>query len=469
MRIEETILSNLVNDEEYTRKVIPFIEPEYFQDAAEKIVFEQIAAFIDKYNNNPTKEALLIEVNKAPHSEQMFKDITTVIENIKKAPCEAKWLLDSTESFCKERAVYNAIMKSISIMDGEDKEHEPGAIPDILSDALSVAFDKNVGHDYFRNAEDRFNYYNEEHKRLPFDIDILNAITQGGIRMGTLWCWLGGTGAGKSLIMCHQAAANLMDGRNVLYLTMEMGEEEIAERIDANLMNVNMDEVESLPKDIFAKKIAKVHNRTKGKLMVKQFFGQVNVNHFRYLLKELKLKKNFTPDVIYVDYLNLCASARLKYGSNVNTYLYVKSIAEEIRSLAMEYELPIITATQMNRSGLSDSDPTLENVSESTGLSSTVDYMVSIVRTEELDKLGQVMFKQLKNRYGDLNYYRRFVVGIDRGKMRLYNTEQDAQDDIMNDTPVMDNADFGERYNEEESMKFMTKKAGRKDFAKLFG
>ncbi len=470
MKLETTILSNLIFNDEYTRKVIPFLKSEYFSYDSDRIVYEEIAKFIEKYNANPSIEALKIEIERLSLTEGIYKEITETVNSLQKSDVDQKWLLDNTESFCKERAVYNAIMNSISIIEGEDKTREQGAIPEILSNALSVSFDKNVGHSYFGNAEDRFNYYHEEHERLSFDIDIFNSITGGGIRKGTLFVYLGATGGGKTLIMCHNASANLLDGKNVLYITLEMGEEEICERIDANLMNVPIQEIPLLSRDMYQKKIKKVREKTDGKLVVKQYAaGSFGVNHFRYLLKELKLKKNFTPDVIYVDYLNLCASSRLKYGSNVNTYLYIKSIAEELRGMGIENDIPIISATQMNRSGLSDSDPTLENTSESIGLAATVDYMISIIRTEELDNLGQIMFKQLKNRYGDLNYYRRFVVGIDRGKMRLFNAEQNAQNDVMDDTPVMDNSDYGERYNEEESMRFMTKKAGRKDFSKLFG
>lgn len=470
MRLEPVILSNLVHNEEYVRKVIPFLKPEYFNEPSEKLLYEEISSFVQKYNNRPTKETLLIALDKVTNvSEPVFKAASDAVNDLSDDKKDFEWLIEETEKFCQERAVFNAITKSIGIMEGQDKEHDKGFIPTILSDALAVSFDSSVGHDYFKNAEDRFKYYHEDHERLPFDIDIMNKITGGGLRKKTLMCYLGGTGAGKSLVMSHNAAANLLEGKNVLYLSLEMGAEEIGERIDANLLNVPFDDVSNLSKKMYEKKMANLYAKTKGRLVIKQYSaGSVGVNHFRYLLKELRIKSNFTPDVIYVDYLNLMASARLKYGSNIGSYMYVKSVAEELRGLALELDIPIITATQMNRSGLHDSDPTLENTSESIGLAATVDYMISIIRTEELDDLNQIMFKQLKNRYGDLNYYRRFVVGIDRPKMRLFNTEQSAQDDVMEDKPVMDSTEYGQRHDEDEKMGWMTKKTGRKDFSGLF-
>ena len=470
MRIEQTILSNLIYDESYARRVLPFLKDDYFQDQTEKLLFSEIDNFIDKYNGIPTKETLLIELNKKENiPEQIFKNLIEYVEQITFEKKDSTWLIDNTEQFCQERAVYNAIMESISIIEGRSQNKEKGGIPTILADALGVSFDDHIGHDFLLDAEERFEFYNKKEDRIPFDLDYFNTITKGGLPRKTLNVFIAGTGVGKTLAMCHMAAANMLNGQNVLYITLEMAEERIAERVDSNLLNIPVNELEGFPKKIYDDKINKLRKKTSGKLIVKEFpTATVGSNHFRHLLNELSLKKNFQPDIVYIDYINLCTSSRLKYGSNVNSYTYIKAVAEELRGLAVEKNLPIVSATQLNRTGFTNSDPGLEDTSESFALPATVDFMCALISTEEMEQLGQIMIKQLKNRYGDPTQNRRFVVGVDRAKMRLYNVEQSAQSDIVDDRPVMDKSEFAERFDEEENMKWMTKKAGRKDFSKLF-
>jgi replicative DNA helicase len=470
MRLEQTILSNLIYDEEYTRRVLPFLKVDYFQDQTEKVLFEEIDSFVAKYNGLPTKDTLLIELNKKDNiPEQTFSSLVEYIDGLTFEKKDSEWLIDNTEEFCQEKAVFNAIMKSINIIEGKSKTDDKGSIPTILSDALGVSFDNYIGHDFIENADQRYEFYNQKEDKIPFDLEYFNLITDGGLPNKTLNVIMAPTGAGKSLFMCHFAAANLLAGKNVLYITMEMAEERIAQRIDSNLLNIPIAELKGFPKKIYDDKINRLRLKTGGKLIVKEYpTATAGSGHFRHLLNELHLKKNFRPDIIYIDYLNICASSRLKFGANVNSYSYIKAIAEELRGLAVEKNLPIVSATQINRSGSTNTDPGLEDTSESFGLPATVDFMCVIISTEELEKLGQVMVKQLKSRYNDITAHKRFVVGIDRAKMRLFNTEQSAQDDIMNDKPVMDNSTYGERQKEEDQMKWMTKKSGRKDFSSLF-
>ena len=446
MAIEQIIFNNLVYNEDYARKVIPFLKEEYFLDHSQKIIFKLIDDYSKKYNNFPSKEALAIDLTNAGNvGENAFKQCKDIIENIEQdSDTKIEWLLDQTEKFCQEKAIYNSIMKSIEIIDDKTGKHSKGAIPQILSDALAVSFDTHIGHDFIEDADSRFEFYHTTEKRIPFDIDYMNSITQGGLPNKTLNIALAGTGVGKSLFMCHCAASNLMKGYNVLYITLEMAEERIAERIDANLLDVTVDDLKLLPKDSYDKKMNRVKNKTTGKLVIKEYptacAGSAN---FRHLLNELKIKKNFVPDIIYIDYLNICMSSRLKNGANINSYTLVKAIAEELRGLAVEFNVPIISATQTTRSGYSSSDVGLEDTSESFGLPATADFMFALISTEELQDLGQIMVKQLKNRYSDPGVNRRFVVGIDRSKMRLYDVEQSAQEDLL-DGPVMDNTRFGE-------------------------
>jgi replicative DNA helicase len=472
MKIEQTILSSLIYDENYARRVLPFLNSEYFHDSTERLVFDQIDKFITKYNGLPTKDTLLIEIEKKDGiPENLYKNtIDFINDQLTYDAKDINWLVDSTEEFCQERAVYNAIMESINIIDGKSKTGEKGTIPTILSDALSISFDDHIGHDFLDNSDERYNFYNMKDERIPFDLDYFNKITRGGLPKKTLNVLLAGTAVGKSLAMCHFAAANLLDGRNVLYITLEMAEERIAERIDSNLLNIPLNELEGFPKNIYDEKITRLKKKTSGKLIIKEFpTATVGSAHFRHLFNELHLKKNFRPDIVYIDYINLCTSSRIKMGSNVNSYSYIKAVAEELRGLAVEKNVPIVSATQLNRTGFSNSDPGLEDTSESFALPATVDFMVALISTEEMEQLGQIMVKQLKNRYNDPTQYRRFVIGVDRSKMRLFNTEQSAQGDIVDDRPVMDKSEFGERRADEENMKFMTKKTGRKDFSKLFG
>ena len=447
MRTEHLILKNLITDEDYARRTLPYLKSQYFQDVNERIVYEEIDNFITKFNTLPSREALTIELdNRSNINDNQFAEIAKYVGDLKSEDKDDKdWLVQTTEKFCQEKAIYNAIMESIQIIDG-DGQQDKGAIPSLLSDALAVSFDPNVGHDLFDNSDARFDFYHRVEERIPFDLEYLNAITKGGVPKKSLNIILAGTGVGKSLAMCHMASANLLDGKNVLYITLEMAEEKIAERIDANLLNVKLDELTELPKESYDKKINRVKNKTTGKLIVKEYpTAAANVGHFRHLINELKLKKQFKPDIIYIDYLNICASSRIKMGGSVNTYTYIKSIAEELRGLSVEQNLPIWSATQTTRSGFSNSDVGLEDTSESFGLPATADFMLAIISTEELNNLNQVLVKQLKNRYGDPNTHKRFVLGIDRSKMRLYDVEQTAQEDLINVDDTGPVNTFGDR------------------------
>ena len=448
--IEQTILRNLLTDEKYMRKVLPFIKPDYFQGVYRSL-FKEAGKYVAKYNKLPTAETLIIELDDSKSftndNYQMAVDIipqlytNDVIDN--------DWLLDATEKWCQDRAVYNAIMESISIIDGKHESLTKNALPDILSKALGVSFDKNVGHDYIENVEERYEFYHTEEDRIPFDLEYFNKITKGGVPRKTLNICLAGTGVGKSLYMCHLAASALTEGRNVLYITMEMAEERIAERIDANLLNVPIDQLENLSKDMFTTKVQDLSRKTAGKLIIKEYpTGSAHSGHFRALLNELKLKKQFAPDVIFVDYLNICASSRMKaMGGSINSYTYIKAIAEELRGLAVEYDVPVWSATQTTRSGYSNSDVGLEDTSESFGLPATADLMFALISTEELEQLGQLMVKQLKNRYNDPTQNKRFVIGVDRSKMRLFDAEEGEQT-LTDDTPVFDNTNTGERFKD---------------------
>jgi len=475
--IEDIVFSHLLNNEEYARKVIPFLKTEYFQTRTNKVLFELINNYITEYNRIPSREAMAAKLESLNNlSEDEFTGCGSFLANLEyDSATSVDWLIDETEKFCQERAVYNAIMDSIKIIDKKDPKRNKGSIPEILQEALAVSFDTNIGHDFIGDADARFDFYHLQEEKLEFDLEYFNKITKGGISRKTLSCILASTGVGKTMFMTHNAAHHLSIGKNVLYITMEMSEERIAERIDANLMNITVDDLRTLSKDAFDKKINKIAGKTRGKLIIKEYpTSSAGSAHFRHLLQELRIKKNFTPDVIYIDYLNICASTRMKMGGSINSYQYIKSIAEELRGLAVEFNLPIITATQSNRDGYNSSDIGLDNTSESFGLPATVDLMFALISTEELESLNQIMVKQLKNRYGDINDNKRFVIGVNRSKMRFYDTEQSSQDDILDGPknkysakPVMDNSDFGTRYEEEENMRFITKKAGRKDFSSL--
>jgi len=469
MTTEQIILANLISNEEYARKSLPYVKAEYFADKLERLAYTQISNYVEKYNTLPTKESLIIEIDSANNIlDSEYEQCVQIINGLKSDANEGEgWLLDITEKFCQEKSLHNAIMSSISIIDGSDKNKDKGAIPQILSDALSVSFDPNVGHDFLEDGDERYDFYHRTEEKLAFDLEYLNKITKGGLPKKSLNIILAGTGVGKSLAMCHFASANLLDGKNVLYITMEMASEKIAQRIDANLMNVTLDELETLPKPIYDKKLDKIKGKTSGKLIIKEYpTACAGSGHFRYLLNELKLKKAFVPDIIYIDYLNICMSSRVKGGAQVNSYTLVKAIAEELRGLAVEFNVPIVSATQTTRSGYTNSDPGLEDTSESFGLPATADMLFALVSSEELEDLGQIMVKQLKNRYSDINP-KRFVVGVDRSKMRLYDVEQDQQDDIVDDGPVFDKGDYGKRWKEQDQMGWATKKLGRKDFSGL--
>jgi len=444
-RIEKVILRNLVYNEEYLRKVIPFIEPDYFNDRSERIVFEHITKYVAEYNSLITKEILKIEIeDRRDITQDEVKNIYGTINELEDIECDFEWLSDTTEKWCRDRAIYLALMESIKIADGQDDKKNRDAIPTILSDALSVSFNRNVGHDYLEDYEERYELYNKKESRIQFDLEYFNKITKGGLPNKTLNIALAGTGVGKSLFMCHHASAVLLEGKNVLYITLEMAEEKIAERIDANLLNVNIQEIVDLPKPIFEGKVTNLAKKTQGSLIIKEYpTASAHSGHFKALLNELALKKSFKPDIIFIDYLNICASSRYRAGSNVNSYSYIKAIAEELRGLAVEANVPIVSATQTTRSGFASSDVDLTDTSESFGLPATADLMFALISTEELEGLGQIMVKQLKNRYNDPTYNRRFVIGVDRTKMRLYDCEQQAQDDLLDSGQEVE-------YNEED-------------------
>ena len=431
MRIEQLVLKHLINNEDYARKTIPFLQKEYFSDSTEGLVFEKIKKFINDYNSIPSREALSIEIdNDKSVNDEQFKSCGKIIDEltIDEAP-DVQWLLDKTEKFCQEKAVYNAIMESIQIIDGKDKKKSSGTIPNILSDALSVSFDNHIGHDFLDDAEKRYNFYHTEENKIPFDIELLNAVTKKGLSNKSLNIILAGTGVGKSLAMCHFAANNLTDGKNVLYITLEMAEEKIAERIDANLLNIPLDDLSGLSKADYQKKIDSLKKTTAGKLIIKEYpTASAGTGHFRHLLNELSIKRNFKPDIIYVDYLNIALSMRVKPGQQVNSYTYIKAIAEELRGLAVERDVPIVSATQTTRKGFTNSDPGLEDTSESFGLPATADFMIAMVSSDDLQAQGAIMFKQLKNRYSDPVMNKKFKVGVDRAKMRLFDIDAAYQD-----------------------------------------
>ena len=453
-QLENVILKNLIFNEEYTRKVLPFIKEEYFSDNTHRKFFKEVKTFVEEYKNLPTYESLLIDFTESKKLTQVEVtgciDILRELNSDKSEKSEMDWLIVQTEKFCQDKAIYNAIMSSVSILDsaGDDKKSK-GEIPKLLSDALGVSFDNHIGHDYVNDSDARYDFYHKQETRIQFDLDLFNKITKGGLPIKTLNIALAGTGVGKSLFMCHVAASCLSQGKNVLYITLEMAEEKIAERIDANLLNVSMDELKTMTKDDYGRKFNHLKTKLNGKLIIKEYpTASASALHFRALLNELHLKKSFKPDIVFIDYLNICSSSRIKPGANVNSYSYIKAIAEELRGLAVEFAVPIVSATQTTRSGFTNSDPGLEDTSESFGLPATADFMFALISTEELEQLNQIMVKQLKNRYGDPNSFKRFVIGIDRSKMKLYDAEPDAQNGIADsgqtdDTPPLNT--FGNR------------------------
>ena len=445
--IEEIVISNLILNADYMRKVLPFIKEEYFEDISQKVVFNEVSTFISDYDNIPEPNAIALEVEKRKDlTEDAVNTVLDILRGLDKTEYNEEWLLDTTEKWCKERAIYNALMESVQIADGQDKTRNQEAIPTIMSDALSVCFDDHVGHDYIEDSESRYDFYHRKEEKIPFDLEFLNKITKGGLPNKTLNIALAGTGVGKSLFMCHHASSVLLQGRNVLYITMEMAEEKIAERIDANLLDVSIQNLNDLPKNTFEKKVINISKKTQGQLIIKEYpTASAHSGHFKTLLNELALKKSFKPDIIFIDYLNICASSRYRAGSNVNSYSYIKAIAEELRGLAVEANVPIVSATQTTRSGYGSSDVDLTDTSESFGLPATADLMFALISTEELEEMNQIMVKQLKNRYNDPTINKRFAIGIDRAKMRLYDVEDKAQTDII------------DKGNEELSKKFAAK------------
>ena len=453
--IENAILSGLVFNEDFARKVTPFLKPDYFDQQSEKTVFNEIVSYIDKYNGLPTTAALRIAISEKENlNEEQYKQVNLVVDGLAyDEKTDVDWLVDKTEKFCQDKAIYNAVRESILVLDGQHKQLDKGSIPELLSKALGVSFDSSIGHDFIENSDERYDFYHTKEDKVAFDLELFNKITKGGLSRKSLSVALAGTGVGKTLFMTHCAAANMMAGLNVLYITMEMAEERIAERIDANLLDLTIDELREVPKNVYVKRLDRVKAKTTGKLIVKEYpTASAGSAHFRHLLNELRLKKNFTPDVVYIDYLNICTSSRMKMGGSVNSYTLIKAIAEELRGLAVEFNVPIMTATQTTRSGYSNSDMGLEDTSESFGLPATADFMFGLISTEELESLGQLMVKQLKNRWGDTNYLKRFVVGIDRSKMRLFDAEESAQD-LMDDTPTMDRGAVGQRLASEKEDK----------------
>jgi replicative DNA helicase len=453
--IENTILAHLVHNEEYVRRVLPFLKSEYFSDNTERSVFDLITSYVTKYNGTPTREALLIELQSINGmNEKVYEGAFDTINELEVEKTDIQFLVDTTEKFCQDRAIVNGITQAMSIIDGSSKQ-DKGAIPTILTDALAVSFNKSIGHDYFGDSDDRYKFYHHKESRIPFDIDMLNKVTKGGLPRKTLNIILAGTGVGKTLFMCHAAAANVMQGYNVLYITLEMAKERIAERIDANLLQVTLDDLIKLPYDVYKKKITRVREKTVGNLVVEEYpTASAGVNHFRHLLNELRLKRNFTPDIIYIDYLNIAASVRIKAGSGADSYSYVKAIAEEMRGLAVEQNVPIISATQTNRAGYDSSDVSLTDTSESFGLPMTADFMIALSTNEDLERLKQLQIKQLKNRYNDTVVNRKFLIGVDRSKMKLFNLELDGSRDveeIEDDTPVFDMGRIGQRDDEKRS------------------
>ena len=431
--VELLVLRSLLYNEDYARKVVPFIRGDYFEQPSQKIVFEEVSEFITEYDELPSKEALYIEVEKREDvNEEIYKQVKELIGVLDDSPADQDWLVNTSEKWCRDRAIYLALMESIQLADGKDDKKGRDAIPSILSDALAVSFDNNIGHDYLQDYEERYESYHRKEDKIPFDLEYFNKITKGGIPNKTLNIALAGTGVGKSLFMCHMASSCLANGSNVLYVTMEMAEEKIAERIDANLLNVNIQEITDLPKPMFDNKVTALSKKTQGQLIIKEYpTASAHSGHFKALLNELALKKSFRPDIIFIDYLNICASSRYRGNANVNSYSYIKAIAEELRGLAVEANVPIVSATQTTRSGFASSDVDLTDTSESFGLPATADLMFALISTDELESLGQILVKQLKNRYNDPTINKRFIVGIDRAKMRLYDVEQKAQADLL--------------------------------------
>ena len=473
--LEKTILSNLILNLDYYRKVFPFIKEDYFEENSIKKVFSTYAEYVEKYKEPPSLEALKISLDKRKDlNESSYKDVMELVGDIAiDENTNGDWLVEETEKFCQDKDLYNAIRRSILILDGQDKELDKGSIPKLLSDSLGISFDSSVGHDFLEDYEDRFEYYHRKEERLPFDIELMNKITKGGLPRKSMTVLLATTGGGKSLCKCHMAAANLMFGKNVLYITMELAEEEVARRIDANIMGVTLDEVKELPLKTFKTRMDRYKTKTTGKLVIKEYpTGSAHVGHFRHLLNELRMKKNFVPDVIFVDYLNICASSRVRGAAAANSYTLVKSIAEEVRGLAMEFNCAIVTSSQFNRSGYDNSDVDLTNTSESMGITHTADAIFALITSEDLESRGQLMIKQLKNRWGDLGYYRRFVVGIDRARMKLFDLEDKAQLDVQNDiqknvgapqpqktsddTSLFDKTSFGMSVNDKRKKIFET-------------
>lgn len=453
--IEHVILGNLVRDEKYCRAVLPYLRDEYFNDPSQVQLFKIIQAFVGKYNTLPTTEALVIEVEAITGlNEKQHKELSQLVSQIEvDENTDRKFLLERTEEFAKERALFHALRESIAIVD-DPKAGNTSSIPKMLQDALAVSFDPSIGHDFFEDAGKRFEEYHAVKNRLPFDLDYMNRITNGGLLPKTMMILMAGTGVGKSLFMCHFAAANLMQGKNVLYFTMEMSEQQIGQRIDHNLLGVPEHELMQMSLETYNRRLARVREKSKGKLIIKEYAsGTASAGVFRHVINELRMKKNFVPDVIYVDYLNICASSRMKMGGTINTYVLVKAVAEELRGLAQEFGIPLVTATQTNRDGLNSSDVDITNTSESVGVPQTCDYMLAIISDEELEQLGQVMVKQLKNRYGDPTRYRKFVLGIDRSRMKLFDVEQEAQDELIADKAVMDTTKFGEEDAERQKPK----------------
>ena len=472
--LEKTILSNLIYNEEFCRKVFPYIKEEYFDENNLKKIFTTFAEYVSEYKEPPSIEALKISIDQRKDlNEQSFKEVNIIIDELKvDDKTNQDWLVSETEKFCQDKDLYNSIRKAILILDGQDKTNDKGAIPQLLSDSLGISFDTHIGHDFLEDFESRYEFYHRKEERLEFDIELLNKITKGGLPRKSMTVLLATTGGGKSLVKCHMAATSLMYGRNVLYITMEMAEEKISQRIDANLLDVTLDELVEMPKDVYDRKINRIKGKTTGKLIVKEYpTGSAHAGHFRHMLNELKMKKNFMPDIIFVDYLNICASSRVKGAAAANSYTLVKSIAEEIRGLAMEFNVPIVTSSQFNRSGYDNSDVDLTNTSESMGITHTADAIFALITSEELEGMGQLMIKQLKNRWGDLSYFRRFVIGVDRSRMKLFNLEESAQNNIQTegktkdskfgkpeDKPAFDNSAFAEEWDTQSKFNGKKKK-----------
>jgi replicative DNA helicase len=470
--IEKTILSNLIYNEEYSRKVFPYIKDEYFEENSFKQVFTTYAEYVNEYKEPPSIEALKICIEKRTDlNEQSYKNINELIDQFKiDENTNQEWLISETEKFCQDKDLYNSIRKAILILDGQDKEYDKGAIPKLLSDSLGINFDTHIGHDFLEDFDSRYEFYHRKEERLPFDIDLFNKITKGGLPRKSMTVLLATTGGGKSLVKCHMAAQNLLYGNNVLYITMEMAEEKIAERIDANILDVTLEELSHMPKNVYEKKLERIKGKTTGKLIVKEYpTGSAHAGHFRHMLNELRMKKNFIPDIIFIDYLNICASSRVKGVAAANSYTLVKSIAEEVRGLAMEFDCAVVTSSQFNRAGYDNSDVDLTNTSESMGITHTADAIFALITSEELESLGQLMIKQLKNRWGDLSYYRRFVIGIERAKMKLFNLEEVAQTGIQSennandDKPAFDKTGFGEQWESESKFSKKKKKFDMED------